>query len=162
MLTVGCPPLCVRPPQVKAHVYVEIGRVVVINYGELAGKVAVIVDVVDQARVSTNRGREDNQEGKREREREAVTERDVAADAFSSLLLCCARRLLSTIESTFLLALLDWIIGYNGDGGGPWDGCCCCYTPSTLLHLSPPRLALLLPRSSLALGSTSEFAHRRL
>mgnify|MGYP001039788743 CR=1 FL=1 len=35
---------------VKAHVYVEIGRVVVINYGELAGKVAVIIDVVDQAR----------------------------------------------------------------------------------------------------------------
>jgi hypothetical protein len=39
---------------VKAHVYVEIGRVVVINYGALAGKVAVIIDVVDQARVSTN------------------------------------------------------------------------------------------------------------
>ena len=35
---------------VKAHVYVEIGRVVVINYGDLAGKLAVIIDVVDQAR----------------------------------------------------------------------------------------------------------------
>jgi len=32
-------------------VYVEIGRVVVVNYGELAGKLAVIIDVVDQARV---------------------------------------------------------------------------------------------------------------
>lgn len=40
------------PPraQVKAHVYVEIGRVVVVNYGDLAGKLAVIIDVVDQAR----------------------------------------------------------------------------------------------------------------
>ena len=34
--------------------YVEIGRVVVINYGELAGKVCVIIDIVDQARVSKN------------------------------------------------------------------------------------------------------------
>jgi len=35
---------------VKAHVYVEIGRVVVVNYGELTGKLAVIIDIVDQAR----------------------------------------------------------------------------------------------------------------
>jgi len=35
---------------VKAHTYVEIGRVVVVNYGPLAGKIAVIVDIVDQAR----------------------------------------------------------------------------------------------------------------
>jgi len=35
---------------VKAHVYIEAGRVVVINYGDLAGKIAVIVDVVDQSR----------------------------------------------------------------------------------------------------------------
>jgi ribosomal protein L14E/L6E/L27E len=42
--------------QVKAHVYVEIGRVVVINYGEQSGKLAVIIDVVDQARVSCGDG----------------------------------------------------------------------------------------------------------
>lgn len=32
--------------------YVEIGRVVLINKGEFAGKIATVVDVIDQNRVS--------------------------------------------------------------------------------------------------------------
>ena len=36
--------------QVKRVETVEVGRVVSINYGPLAGRVAVIVDIVDQAR----------------------------------------------------------------------------------------------------------------
>ena len=41
-------PVCVV--QVKRSETIEIGRVVSINYGPLAGKVATIIDIVDQAR----------------------------------------------------------------------------------------------------------------
>ena len=45
-----CCPLCCSYVQVKRSETIEIGRVVCINYGPLAGKIATIVDVVDQAR----------------------------------------------------------------------------------------------------------------
>ena len=32
--------------------FVEVGRVALVNYGELSGSIVVIVDVVDQSRVS--------------------------------------------------------------------------------------------------------------
>lgn len=35
--------------------YVEIGRIAVVNYGEEYGKLLVIVDVVDQNRVSIHK-----------------------------------------------------------------------------------------------------------
>ena len=42
--------VCLCCCQVKRTETIEIGRVVCINYGPLAGKIATIVDVVDQAR----------------------------------------------------------------------------------------------------------------
>jgi large subunit ribosomal protein L14e len=43
---------CVTFPEQTFTRFVEVGRVVLINYGEDAGKLATVIDVVDAKRVS--------------------------------------------------------------------------------------------------------------
>lgn len=89
--------LCVL--QVKALVYVEIGRVVVINYGPQTGKLAVIVDVVDQARVSAHSSSSDAARREPSSSEHAARKRAIDTQRSLDMLcaLCCASATVASI-----------------------------------------------------------------